>query len=300
MAANCRLAITRTSGAEHRVSIRVSGRHPVLNTYRLILLSGRLIFIWHVWAKMICYNTSVSNINREKDSAVLARRAAQVQRGGARAAVLGVNDGLVSTLCIVLGVAAATGSKEAVLLAGFAGLVAGAISMAAGEWISVQSQVDLFRGVLKDVKRLVKTDEQLILDELEKDLEGDGMSKATAVKATKEIAQNKTHLYDNFVDHVIGINKDELGSPWTAAVSSLLLFTAGALVALAPWFFGGGVVAITLSVTFTAIGGLVVGGYVAASSGDNIAKGALRQLFIIIFASLVTYGVGHLFGTVIA
>ncbi|HEX6461837.1 MAG TPA: VIT1/CCC1 transporter family protein [Candidatus Saccharimonadales bacterium] len=237
--------------------------------------------------------------DRKKDSAVLALRAAQVQRGGARAAVLGVNDGLVSTLCITLGVAAASGSKEAVLLAGFAGLIAGAISMAAGEWISVQSQVDLFKGVLKDVKRLVKTDEQLILDELEKDLEADGMSKTTAMKATKEIAQNKAHLYDNFVSHVIGINKDELGSPWVAAVSSFLLFTAGSIVALAPWFFGGGTPAITLSIIFTALGGLVVGGYVASSSGDSVAKGALRQLLIIILASVVTYGVGYLFGTVV-
>lgn len=237
--------------------------------------------------------------DRKKDSQILAQRAAQVQGGAARAAVLGVNDGLVSTLCIVLGVAAATGSKEAVLLAGFAGLVAGAISMAAGEWISVQSQVDLFRGVLKDVKHLVKTDEQLILDELEKDLEADGMSKATAVKATKEIAKSKTHLYDNFVDHVIGINKDELGSPWTAAASSFLLFTAGSLVALAPWFFGGGLLAIWLSITFTAVGGLIVGGYVARSSGDSVAKGSLRQLFIIALASVVTYGVGHLFGTIV-
>ncbi len=237
--------------------------------------------------------------DKAKDSKILAERAAQVQRGGARAAVLGVNDGLVSTLCIVLGVAGASGDKNAVLLAGFAGLVAGAISMAAGEWISVQSQVDLFKGVLKDVKRLVKTDRQLIIDELEKDLEEDGMSKSTATKAAKEIAQKDAHLYDNYVDHVIGLNKDELGSPWTAAISSFALFTAGALVALAPWFFGGGTVAIILSIIFTAVGGLIVGGYVSSSSGDSPAKGAIRQLLIIILASAVTYGVGSLFGTIV-
>ncbi len=254
--------------------------------------------VWkEYWDRVIIQN--MKTFDRKKDSEILALRAAQVQGGGARAAVLGVNDGLVSTLCIVLGVAAATGSKEAVLLAGFAGLIAGAISMAAGEWISVQSQVDLFKGVLKDVKRLVKTDEQLIYDELEKDLEADGMSKATAAKATKEIAKNKARLYDNFVGHVIGINKEELGSPWTAAVSSLLLFTAGSIVALAPWFFGGGTLAITLSIIFTATGGLIVGGYVASSSGDSIVKGSLRQLFIIVLASAVTYGIGYLFGTVV-
>lgn len=237
--------------------------------------------------------------NRDTDSAILARRARQVQNGGARAAVLGVNDGLVSTLCIVLAVAGATQSQTAVLLAGFAGLIAGAISMAAGEWISVQSQVDLFRGVLKDVKRLVKTDRRLIMDELEKDLIADGMSASTAQKATAEIAQKDAHLYNNFVDHVIGINKDELGSPWVAAGSSFLLFTVGAFVALAPWFFVGGGGAIGLSIGLTALSGLLVGGFVASSSGDSLIKGALRQLFIIVLASAVTYGVGYLFGATV-
>src|ERR1035438_8951891 len=115
-----------------------------------------------------------------KDSALLAKRAAQVQRGGARAAVLGINDGLVSVLCIVLGVAAAKGSPKAVLIAGFAGLVAGAISMAAGEWISVTSQVELFNGVLNDLKNLVKTDKDLLVSQLEADFRQSGIASATA------------------------------------------------------------------------------------------------------------------------
>src|SRR3990167_10195034 len=96
--------------------------------------------------------------NNSNISSALSERAAQVQRGGARAAVLGVNDGLVSTLCIVVGVAAAGADTKAVLLAGFAGLLAGAISMAAGEWISVKTQVELFQGVLDDLRLAVKKD----------------------------------------------------------------------------------------------------------------------------------------------
>jgi VIT1/CCC1 family predicted Fe2+/Mn2+ transporter len=238
----------------------------------------------------------MSNSNRSQDSALLTKRAAQVQRGGARAAVLGINDGLVSVLCIILGVAGAKASPKAVLLAGFAGLVAGAISMAAGEWISVTSQVELFNGVLADLKKMVKTDRELLIDQLEKDLQGSGVAFKTAA-AAKEIAKSDEHLYNEYATNVIGINPKELGSPWTAAISSLLLFTAGALAALIPWFFTHGTPAISLSIVFTAIGGLAVGGYVARSSGNNITKGALRQLFIIILAAVVTYGIGHVFGT---
>jgi len=234
-----------------------------------------------------------------KDSALLAKRAAQVQRGGARAAVLGINDGLVSVLCIVLGVAAAKGSPKAVLIAGFAGLVAGAISMAAGEWISVTSQVELFNGVLNDLKNLVKTDKDLLVSQLEADFRQSGIASATASAAAREVSKNDDHLFSQFATNVIEINPKELGSPWTAAFSSFLLFTAGALAALIPWFFTHGARAIVLSMIFTAIGGLAVGGYVARSSGNNLTKGATRQLLIIILAAVVTYGVGHLFGTVV-
>jgi VIT1/CCC1 family predicted Fe2+/Mn2+ transporter len=236
---------------------------------------------------------------RTKDSALLAKRAAQVQRGGARAAVLGINDGLVSVLCIVLGVAGANASRTAVLLAGFAGLVAGAISMAAGEWISVTSQVELFNGVLSDVKSLVSTDRSLLIDQLEADFVKSGVASKTAAAAAKEISRSDEHLYNEFVSNVIEINPKELGSPWTAAFSSFFLFTAGALAALIPWFFTHGHKAIILSIVLTALGGLLVGGYVARSSGNSISKGALRQLLIIILAAAVTYAVGHLFGTAI-
>ncbi len=237
--------------------------------------------------------------SKKQDSLLLARRAAQVQGGAARAAVLGVNDGLVSTLCIVLAVAGAGSSKHAVLIAGFAGLIAGAISMAAGEWISVRSQVELFQGILKDLKQMVKDDRVLMTEQLQDELEKGGVTTKTAHIAANEISQNDHHLFNRFSSSVLGVNPEELGSPWTAAISSFLLFTAGSLVALAPWFFGGGATAIILSIVFTCIGGLAVGAFVGKSGGNSPAKSAIRQLLIIIFASVVTYGVGLLFGTVI-
>lgn len=246
--------------------------------------------------KDIFMATNKDNAIRERDSQILAARAAQVQRGGARAAVLGVNDGLVSTLCIVLGVAAAGQPQAAVLLAGLAGLVAGSISMAAGEWISVKSQVELFEGVLADLKKMIRKDKALLEDTLSAHLVGDGYTQKTAAAATKELSSDKGRFFETYAEQVIGVNPDELGSPWVAAGSSMVLFTAGALAPLSPWFFVEGGVAMILSIILTAIGGLVAGGYVANSSGKSVWYGAVRQFLIVVLAAAVTYGVGLLFG----
>lgn len=241
--------------------------------------------------------THVSKEIQLSDSQLLSRRASQVQRGATRAAVLGVNDGLVSTLCIVLAVAAAGASSQSVLIAGFAGLIAGAVSMAAGEWISVTSQVELFEGILKDLKRLVKRDKELLQGNLAESFVATGLDKKTAVNAAKEVAANDKDLYTLYATQVIGLNPDELGSPWVAAGSSFALFTLGALAPLAPWFFIGGTAAIVTSVVLTAAGGLITGGYVATTSGNSVVFGSIRQFLIIVLAASVTYGVGLAFGT---
>lgn len=240
--------------------------------------------------------SNVTNAKKQRDSELLAKRALQVQRGAARAAVLGVNDGLVSILCIVLAVAGAGAATSDVLLAGFAGLLAGAVSMAAGEWISVQSQVELFRGILKDLTKLIKNDRELLMEQISNKLSDSGHGDKTARTAAAEIGRNDHHLSSVYATQVMGFNPDELGSPWIAAGSSFLLFTMGALAPLAPWVFTGGTLAIWLSITFTALASLIVGGYVARTSGTTTYYGAIRQLLIVLFAAAVTYGVGYLFG----
>ena len=235
-------------------------------------------------------------MEQEKDSELLAKRALQVQRGAARAAVLGVNDGLVSILCIVLGVAGAGAAAHNVLLAGFAGLVAGAVSMAAGEWISVKAQVELFGGILKDIRKLGQNDRKLLVGQISDSLSKTGHGDKTAEIAANEIAENDKHLTEVYARQVMGFNPDELGSPWVAAISSFALFTLGALAPLGPWFFVEGSTAIWLSIVLTGVGGLIVGGYISSSSGKTVVYGALRQLGIIILASVVTYGIGYLFG----
>lgn len=238
--------------------------------------------------------------NKQHDSEILARRAAQVQGGAARAAVLGINDGLVSTVCLVLGVAAASnGNQQGVLIAGLAGLVAGAFSMAAGEWISVKAQVELFEGILGDLRRLVKNDLELLRENLEKKLLEGGMNKAAAKNAAHDMATKDKHFTEIYAVQVLGVNPDELGSPWTAAVSSFVLFTTGSLVALSPWFFSGGQNASVWSIVLTALVSLGVGAYIARSSGKSLPYGAIRQFLIVLAASVITYGVGHLFGVAI-
>jgi len=241
-------------------------------------------------------NDKIKGMSKKQDSEVLAKRALQVQRGAARAAVLGVNDGLVSVLCIVLAVAGAGADIHTVLLAGFAGLVAGAVSMAAGEWISVRAQVELFDGILKDIRGLIQDDRELLVEQVTDSLSRTGHGDKTALTAAKEIAESDKHLTDIYARQVMGFNPDELGSPWVAAGTSFLLFTIGALAPLAPWFFADGFTAIVLSIVFTGMGSLIVGGYISVSSGKRVALGAFRQLGIVILASAVTYGVGYLFG----
>jgi VIT1/CCC1 family predicted Fe2+/Mn2+ transporter len=235
----------------------------------------------------------------QKDISISKRlrdRATLVQRGSARAAVLGVNDGLVSTVCLVVAVAATGASAHTVLTAGLAGMLAGAISMAAGEWISVKAQVELFEGVLGDLKIAMSEDKEHLVEALAHALAGRGMDEATAHQAASDIAKDDEHFSALYAAQVIGMNTEELGSPWRAAISSFVLFVAGALVPLAPWFFINGSTAIAASVVLTSLGGLGVGAFVARSSGKNMSSGALRQLLIILGSSVITYALGYAFG----
>lgn len=241
-----------------------------------------------------------SPADKRKDSRLLAKRALQVQRGAARAAVLGVNDGLVSVLCLVLAVAAAGGSAETVLLAGFAGLIAGAVSMAAGEWISVRSQVELFQGVLADLKKLVAHDRELLIEQLGDTFASIGYKSKTARTAANEVGEDDAHLSNSYASQVMGFNPTELGSPWIAAFSSFALFTIGALAPLLPWVFSSNTLAVWLSIIFTSIGSLIVGGYIASTSGKTIWKGSIRQFGVVVLASVVTYGIGYVFGVAVA
>lgn len=234
------------------------------------------------------------------DAAELTARVAQVARGGARAAVLGVNDGLVTNVCLILGLAGADASASSVRLAGFASLLAGCLSMAAGEWVSVRNQVELYKSLLGEVRRLVARNPKLVLEQLSSHLEATGFGRATAQTAAAELSLDEERFLDFTARALFGINIDELGSPLTAATTSLTYFAGGALVPLMPWFFTQGASAAALSIGLTALASLVFGGIVARFSDRPAMLGALRQLGIVVGAAAITFGVGRLFGTTVS
>jgi VIT1/CCC1 family predicted Fe2+/Mn2+ transporter len=235
----------------------------------------------------------------DSDAAELAGRVARVSRGGARAAVLGVNDGLVTNVCLILAVSAAHASAASVRLAGFASLLAGSFSMAAGEWVSVRSQVELYAGLLGELRGLVARNPRLVLAELSGRLEAAGFGRSTARTAAAELPLDEERFLEFTARTVFGINPGELGSPLTAASTSLVYFAGGALVPLMPWFFTRGTSATALSIALTATASVVVGGVVARFSDRPAVFGALRQLSIVAAAAAITYGIGRLFGATV-
>jgi VIT1/CCC1 family predicted Fe2+/Mn2+ transporter len=243
---------------------------------------------------------SARSSDPSSDAIELRARVASVNRGAARAAVLGVNDGLVTNVCLILAVAGASTGASNVRIAGLASLIAGAFSMAAGEWISVRSQVELFEGIVAELQALIHRNPRLVLDELTAKLVDTGLATDTAQRVATELPLDGNRFIDFTARTVFGFDPGEVGSPITAALSSLGLFTLGATVPLVPWFISSGAPAVVASVMATGIASLVVGGWVSRSSDRPATQGALRQLAIVVVASLVTYGIGSVFGTAVA
>ena len=212
-----------------------------------------------------------------------------VAGGGLRAAVLGVNDGLVSNFSLVMGVAGGTGTPEFVLLAGVAGLLAGAFSMAAGEYVSMRSQRDLYEHRI-DMERAEleewpeEEEEELVLI-----YQAKGFSQDEAAGIAKQIMSRPQVALDTMA-------REELGSPWGAAISSFVAFVAGAIVPVLPYIFDAGGLAFTLSAVLSAAALALVGATLAGVSGKNIAWGGARMLLLGGAAAAATYGIGRLVG----
>jgi len=216
--------------------------------------------------------------------------------GWLRAAVLGANDGIVSTASLIIGVAAASSSREGILLAGIAGLVAGAMSMAAGEYVSVSSQSDTENADLALEKKSLEQDLEFEKDELAKIYEGRGLDAVLA----KQVAE-KLMAHDALGAHArdeIGISETVSAQPIQAAFSSAGTFTVGAALPLiVAW-----VVPETQIIAVVALSSLVflafLGGLAARAGGAAILVGAFRVTFWGALAMALTAGVGRLFGVV--
>jgi VIT1/CCC1 family predicted Fe2+/Mn2+ transporter len=217
--------------------------------------------------------------------------------GWLRAAVLGANDGIVSTASLVLGVAAAHGTHEAVMVAGIAGLVAGAMSMAAGEYVSVRSQADSEQAALEMERKELAADDGAEHRELASIYVGRGLEPELA----KEVAR-QLMVHDKLGAHArdeLGISETLAARPIQAALTSAASFAVGAALPLLAAFFAPGAlipVVAGSSLVFLAI----LGGTAASVGGAKVTSGALRVLFWGALAMAITAGVGALFGTVAA
>jgi VIT1/CCC1 family predicted Fe2+/Mn2+ transporter len=218
-----------------------------------------------------------------------------------RAAVLGGNDGLVSNFSLVMGIAGATAGGEGVLLAGVAGLLAGALSMALGEWISVKSSQELYENQM-----------QLEMDELETNPEGEekelaliyiakGIPEDQAHEMATVIMQDKNHAHEVLVKEELGINAEELkGSAMEAAIYSFILFAIGAVIPVIPFMFTSGTTAIVISVVSSAAGLFLIGSAITLFTGKSIWYSGLRQVIFGLMAAAITFGIGKLIGVSLA
>jgi VIT1/CCC1 family predicted Fe2+/Mn2+ transporter len=217
---------------------------------------------------------------------------------GLRAAVLGANDGIVSTAGLIFGVAGATNNKGAIFTAGLAGLVAGAISMAVGEYVSVSTQRDTERAFIDREKKLLEEDPDGQLQDLANFYEQKGVSRDTALQFAHELTAKdpiKAHL-----EAELQLDENDLTNPITAAVSSFFSFTGGALIPLLAAVLSSD--ALRIKITLVAVvAGLFLTGYYSAKYGGANKRAAVARVIIGgIIAMAVTYGIGRLFGTAIS
>lgn len=246
---------------------------------------------------ILSQNPSVSGTSLAR----FEKRHRSVGGNALRAAVLGGNDGLVSNFSLVMGIAGATNGRQEVLLAGIAGLLAGALSMALGEWISVKSSQELYENQM-----------QLEMEELESNPEGEEhelaliyQSKGIPAEQSRQMAadvmMNKDTAHEILVKEELGINPEELkGSAMEAALTSFFLFAIGAIIPVIPFFFLGGLKAIVISTSLSALGLFLIGSAITLFTGRSVLFSGFRQVIFGLLAAAITFGIGKLIGVSVA
>jgi VIT1/CCC1 family predicted Fe2+/Mn2+ transporter len=214
-----------------------------------------------------------------------------------RAAVLGANDGLVSNMSLVMGVAGAAVSNGTILLTGMAGLLAGAISMSLGEWLSVQSSRELYEKQIALEEEELEASPEHEQIELALIYQAKGMDAEKANELAAKIMQDKEGALDTLVREELGIDKSELGgSAWEAALTSFFLFAIGAIIPVIPFFFTSGPKAIYISLSFAVVGLFMIGSATSLFTGRSIWFSGARQILFGLAAAAVTFGVGKWIG----
>jgi vacuolar iron transporter family protein len=217
-----------------------------------------------------------------------------------RAAVLGANDGLVSTLSLIMGVAGAAFSIPTVLTTAVAGTLAGACSMAMGEWISVQSARELYQRQIAAERDELESAPAEEKEELVLIYQSKGFGPEEARGIAERVFAEPASALDTLVREELGINPEDLGgSAWTAAAASFLVFLVGALIPAAPLLIFSAGTAIVASAVASAVGLFLIGAAITVFTGGNTLRHGLRQLAIGAAAAAVTFGAGRLFGVAV-
>lgn len=245
--------------------------------------------------------TAVDAERRGRVAASVAEitKAENWHRGGAgtlRAIVFGASDGLVSNLSLVMGIAGATAEPSIILLSGIAGLLAGAFSMAAGEYISVRSQVEVLeRQIALERAELAAIPEEEF-EELVAIYRSKGLPESDARRFAEHIFQDPEVALQTLVREELGLDQDGISSPWSAAGGSFLAFTVGAVIPVIPYLFGGGDLVLLLSFGLSMAALFLLGALVSQLTGRNTLFSGLRQVAIGAAAAIVTFMVGRLIG----
>src|SRR5437763_10607922 len=221
-----------------------------------------------------------------------------VSGGWLRPAVFGAMDGLVTNVSLIAGVGGASVRAHFIILTGLAGLVAGACSMATGEYGSVSSQNELVGSEVQKEQRELEAHPDAEQRELAATFRARGVDPALARQVAAQISQHPDHALSVHVREELGVDPHELPSPLIAAGASLVTFAAGALVPLLPYLAGANSLALALGCA--ALAAIIGGGAVARLTSRPLIRGAARQLILAALAAAITYGIGHLVGGTVA
>jgi VIT1/CCC1 family predicted Fe2+/Mn2+ transporter len=214
--------------------------------------------------------------------------------GALRAAIFGVNDGLVSNLSLIMGVTGASVSPKVIVVAGVAGLLAGAFSMGGGEYVSMKFQRELFERLLHLEAHELAVDPQEEHGELRQIYEQKGFPPDLARQVTDVVMSDPEVALETHAREELGLDPDELGSPWGAATSSFLTFSLGAVIPLLPFLVGTGNAAILAAIAASGVALFTVGGSMSVLTGRSWIASGGRMLLIGGSLAAITYGVGHL------
>jgi VIT1/CCC1 family predicted Fe2+/Mn2+ transporter len=229
----------------------------------------------------------------------MVHRHRDVTGGSARAAVFGVSDGLVSNVALILGVAAAASDRSNVLVAGVAGLLAGAASMAAGEYVSMKAQSELVERELDIERQSLARQPAAEARELAAIYRRRGLDAEQATEMAEAVMSDPEVALEVHAREELGVNPDDTGNPVQAAFSSFIAFTIGALIPLMPWFFAGGTGAVIASAILGLVAAGTVGAVLARFTERSIIRTASRQIGWAVAACAVTWVIGTWLGTVV-